>query len=301
MFKQVFPRFTSSYSVASKLNEVMEALEHLFHNKVLFRDNPPDQPNHMENELDMNYERIINVSDAVNPHDAVNFKQLQSAVIGGGEGSCVPPSVLEGGQEGQVLTKASDDDLDFEWKEVESVVAISDEPDNRLVMKPDGLYVLDNSNPDPIVPPENRWRGERVSRNVNFTIPTSNFFYSVVWQVAASENSEFWSLASPSWLVVPAGVTKIRLSASVVFSPNATGQRFVGVIKNGSLAAGLPSSQSSGSLALVSSCSIVSAVLSVVEGDYFELRVAQGSGGSLPILPDPRTWFQIEVVEEDLI
>lgn len=156
-------------------------------------------------------------------------------------------------------------------------------------------------NDDPIVPPKNSWRGERVSRNVNFTTPTSNFFYSVIWQVSASENSEFWSLASPNWLVVPAGVTKIRLSASVVFSPNSTGQRFVGMIKNGSLAAGMPSSQSSGSSALVSSCSIVSAVLSVVEGDYFELRVAQGSGGSLPILPDPRTWFQIEVVEEDLI
>jgi len=46
--------------------------------KVLYRDNPTGEPNQMEQELDMNGSRIINVGEGVNATDGVNLSQVSA-------------------------------------------------------------------------------------------------------------------------------------------------------------------------------------------------------------------------------
>lgn len=87
MAKFTLPRFMSSFSITAKLNEVVEALENLMQNRILYRDNISGEPNQMKTILDMDNNPIINLPDAVNPRDAVNFKQLESVVKGIADGA----------------------------------------------------------------------------------------------------------------------------------------------------------------------------------------------------------------------
>lgn len=115
MAKVTLPRFTNSFSITSKLNQLVEQLENLFQNSLLFRNNPEGEPNHLFNPLDLNGKRIINLNDGASPTDAVNVRQLEVA-LGTGDSH---GSALAGGSEGQVLTKASNSDYDIVWRDAE--------------------------------------------------------------------------------------------------------------------------------------------------------------------------------------
>lgn len=115
MAKVTLPRFTNSFSITNKLNELVEQLENLFQNSLLFRNNPAGEPNHLSNPLDLNGKRILNLDDGVSPTDGVNVRQLEAA-FGTGDSH---GSALAGGSEGQVLTKASDSDYDIVWRDAE--------------------------------------------------------------------------------------------------------------------------------------------------------------------------------------
>lgn len=97
-------------------------------------------------------------------------------------------------------------------------------------------------------------------------------------------------------LVVPTGITKIRLFANVKYAINSTGIRGLYVYKNG-----VPSFDGS---SLVFRNSVVTfgtqipmatTVLSVSGGDYFHLGAWQNSGGNLDI--DATTWFAMELIQ----
>jgi hypothetical protein len=124
MAKFTLPRFTSSFSITAKLNQVVEALEDLMQNRILYRDNVSGEPNQMKNLLDMDDHPIINLPDAVNARDAVNLQQLQAAVEATGGGPFVPLSALEGGVAGQILRNTGGGVMGYGWSDDEALSLI---------------------------------------------------------------------------------------------------------------------------------------------------------------------------------
>src|SRR5699024_5961834 len=107
--------------------------------------------------------------------------------------------------------------------------------------------------------------------------------------------SGFWSSSSPSKVVIPSGVKKVKLAANTLWVSNSDGSRRIRIRKNGEYTEGMlyHTNRASGR----SATSAVSSVVEVSEGDYFEFEVRQTSGGPLELREDPYTWFSLEVVE----
>jgi hypothetical protein len=63
MAKLTLPTISSGYATTTQLNTAFDAIETELQNKVLYRDNPVGEPNVMEQDLDMNSNKIINVGD----------------------------------------------------------------------------------------------------------------------------------------------------------------------------------------------------------------------------------------------
>lgn len=63
MAKITLPSISSGYATTTQLNNAFDAIELEFQNKVLYRNNPTGEPNQMEQDLDMNNNKILNVSD----------------------------------------------------------------------------------------------------------------------------------------------------------------------------------------------------------------------------------------------
>lgn len=152
-------------------------------------------------------------------------------------------------------------------------------------------------NTDPsIVPSSSPWRGCRVVRTSTQSVGNAAFDL-MSWQTATVDTDGIFSVGAPTRLTVPTGVTRVRLSASVGWALNATGQRMVSLLKNGSIPEGSLAQNAPGLASLMSAVSSSSGSLAVTAGDYFELRVAQTSGGSLNALETERTWFEMEILE----
>jgi hypothetical protein len=63
MAKITLPTISAGYATTTQLNNAFDAIETELQNKVLYRDNPVGEPNVMEQDLDMNSNKIINVGD----------------------------------------------------------------------------------------------------------------------------------------------------------------------------------------------------------------------------------------------
>jgi len=60
--KVLINEITSGYASTTALNATFDTIEDHFNNKVLYRDNPSGEPNQMLNDLDLNNNRLLNVS-----------------------------------------------------------------------------------------------------------------------------------------------------------------------------------------------------------------------------------------------
>lgn len=143
------------------------------------------------------------------------------------------------------------------------------------------------------------FRGAMVRKSANQSI-SSGTNTPVTWQTAIYDTSGIYSPSNPTRLTVPAGVTKVRLAAQIVFGANATGKRDVLIQKNGSLnydgratTNTLPVTGTSQTMTV----NLTSPVLEVTQGDYFEILAYQNSGGSLTVDDWWTTWATLEVVE----
>lgn len=125
---------------------------------------------------------------------------------------------------------------------------------------------------------------------------------AVSWSAAEYDNASIWSGGSPTRLTVPTGVRWVRLQANVAFAIDAagTGRRLVKIKKNGSDGFGLPimhiwPNESFGARTDLNVCS---AALQVTGGDYFEVFVEQGSGGSIGLVGTGtvENWASMELV-----
>lgn len=105
------------------------------------------------------------------------------------------------------------------------------------------------------------------------------------------------TVTNNSRLIVPTGVTKIRLHGQVSFDTHATGYRQIAAYKNGSIQYRTLRTSTPTSIPLEIGTS--SPVLTVTAGDYFELRAFQNSGGTLNARGDASgsglTWFEMEI------
>lgn len=138
--------------------------------------------------------------------------------------------------------------------------------------------------------------GALLQLSSNVTIP-HNKYTTINFDTVIYNNSEFWDTTNTSRLVIPKGVSKVKVSANTLWVSNATGQRMLRILKNGTYSLGLPYTRD---VAISTSPSnVTSAIIPVKEGDYFELEVFQDSGNSLDLRTDPYTWFSIEATELD--
>ena len=98
-------------------------------------------------------------------------------------------------------------------------------------------------------------------------------------------------------LIVPRGVNKVIVKASVMWRTTSTGYRRVWFKKNGdnNFAGSSMAELAVGDGILVAS--LETPVLPVNEGDYFQVYAKQNTGSAKDILKDPRTWFALEVIE----
>ena len=104
---------------------------------------------------------------------------------------------------------------------------------------------------------------------------------------------------NPSRLTVPAGVTRVKLITQVEFAGNASGYRSIFIYKNGGSYQGEPQVVVAPQ-ATANRIQAVSAALTVVAGDYFEVNVYQTSGGPLNAIGGgngDNTWFAMEIIE----
>lgn len=110
-----------------------------------------------------------------------------------------------------------------------------------------------------------------------------------------------------SRLTVPAGVTRIRLSGSAIWANNLTGYRHIMFTKNGSTtgpvdedrgtyipqAVCVPGGGTAGSVE-EHGVYLATGAIKVSPGDFFEMRVRQGSGIALLVID---MWFEMEILE----
>lgn len=143
-----------------------------------------------------------------------------------------------------------------------------------------------------IIPANLPWRGARASLDaaMSATAPTL-----VAFNKEDIDTDGIWSFAQPTKLIVPAGVTKVRLTAKIegqtttgsfslgllLYKNNVEAARFVGQ-RHASITGG--NSANVGSF--------TSGVLSVVAGDEFEIY-AEGSYTSIAA----GSFFEMEIVE----
>ena len=101
-------------------------------------------------------------------------------------------------------------------------------------------------------------------------------------------------------ITIPAGVSKVRVNAGIPWIADATGWRSLNILKNG-----VVNYPGTGSKVLAASIEteqqVTSGVIPVTPGDYFEIEVAQNSGGPLDVRGSSTSgaagWFAVEVAE----
>lgn len=121
---------------------------------------------------------------------------------------------------------------------------------------------------------------------------------AIAWNTAVEDSMAGFNVGSPTRITIPAGVSKVRLSASAMFQPNATGLRRAWINKNGAAFVGMGHHSDQAMLDAAASqiLPVISAVVDVVPGDYFELFAQQRSGAALNFVAGVQSWFQCEVV-----
>lgn len=133
--------------------------------------------------------------------------------------------------------------------------------------------------------------GVLLNRNVALSL-TNAVNTMVPWITAQFETGlEFWSASEPTKIIVPRGVHYMQFGAGATFAASAVGLRELHIVKNAYGMVGMGKQQAEGS-AGGTNLQVNSAVVPVKEGDFFEARVYQSSGGALNLTQNESTWFQ---------
>ncbi|HZK23806.1 MAG TPA: hypothetical protein VFC74_00260 [Oscillospiraceae bacterium] len=144
---------------------------------------------------------------------------------------------------------------------------------------------------------EKAFKGALLRKGTAQSIP-HNTATALTWTDVVYNIGNIYSAGLPTRLTIPSGVNKIIVKASVGFQENTTGKREVYIYKNGN---GNYNGRATATVIPVSGTGaiahVVSPVLEVVAGDYFEIFAMQTSGGSLNVTDWYNIWFAIEAIE----
>lgn len=173
------------------------------------------------------------------------------------------------------------------------VVHIVDGDGNSRKMTLAALKTFINTDPT-VVPASEPWLGARVKRTSDLAL-TNGALTPITWQAEDVDTSSFWTVGAPTRITIPVGVAKVRLTGSVRFSTGTTGIRQIILTKNGAAFAGEGSARDISSES-TQDMQVMSAVVDVTAGDYFEMSALVGAS-SISVAATDRTWFQIEVIE----
>lgn len=137
-----------------------------------------------------------------------------------------------------------------------------------------------------------------VRRSSSQSIAGSSFV-TVDWNDEVAD-TDAWhdNSTNPSRLTVPigSGITHVRLFANVLTGNSNSGQWGAYILKNGTTVVGCPRHETNTNG--TDSVNIKSAILEVVEGDYFELVVFTGSASATSITNAAQSWMSIEEVRD---
>lgn len=140
-------------------------------------------------------------------------------------------------------------------------------------------------------------RGAVAVRTTTQSIP-NNTETAVTFEAASINDNSFWSGASPTRLTVPGGVTRVLVSAQVIWGNANVGTRKLRVLMNGVAEGyGLPAVQAINSGAGYNVImNGAGGLYPVSAGDYFQLFVYQDCGSPLNMLGGGNTWFSIQLM-----
>lgn len=154
-------------------------------------------------------------------------------------------------------------------------------------------------NTDPsVVPSSEPWRGARVSRASDITGATWPLL--VPWSVEDEDTDGFWSLGDPTKLVIPAGITRVRLLAAVQLEDlGAAGSIFATIYKNGAAFPGcaIDNKRQSNTGFTNNNVQVMTADIPVVTNDFFQVRLNVNMTGQDQVRFGVGTFFALTVVE----
>jgi len=134
------------------------------------------------------------------------------------------------------------------------------------------------------------------NQSITSGIPTFVSFVAETYDTSSIHDNS----TNPSRFTVPTGVSRVKLKAQIIWGSDTNGVRSATVFKNNSENyAGRPSIQISPPN-VTPSIYLESPVLTVTEGDYFELSAYHTAGSPVDLVGDANgryTWFTMEIVE----
>ena len=145
------------------------------------------------------------------------------------------------------------------------------------------------------------FRGALVTRSGTFSASNSGDNVITAWDQETYDTDGFHDNSTNNGrLTIPTGVSKVIVSAGIRYTDTSTtGRRILMLTKDGSTSfAGNPAQSipaASGSLSMY--IHVVSPVLEVSAGQYFEVNFYQNSGSTLTVAAASQSWFAVEVVE----
>ena len=139
--------------------------------------------------------------------------------------------------------------------------------------------------------------GARVTMNATSNLSTINTWTPIAWTTEQRDTDTFWISSAPTRLTIPAGVTKVRVSAGIqVDASDAVENNGLTFFKNGSSAFAGNVNFNFGSSGLTNPGATGSTdVIDVVAGDYFTFNYY--ASGTFSIAAT--SWFAIEVIERN--
>lgn len=127
---------------------------------------------------------------------------------------------------------------------------------------------------------------------------TTGAYTAIIWNNALYDTFGIWN--GTTGFVMPSWAKFIKITGSVRFGGNSTGDRAAGIRKNGSDVTGAAWDVAPAAGSGSTTRQILSGVIPVVSGDLFTMWAFQGSGGNLNMesgAAAQHTWVQIELYE----
>lgn len=143
-----------------------------------------------------------------------------------------------------------------------------------------------------------RFRGALVYKSANQSL-SDDTTTVLTWNTETYDTDSIHdNVVSNSYLLVPAGVTRVRLSARVYFASNATGRRSLNIYNDTASVVGQATENIPSPGAFSFPITLTTAVMTVTPGDSLAISAIQNSGGALNVLGGATSsWFAMEIIE----